>query len=119
MRPEDGRAELGALDERRVVRFNGKPAIALGVIEQATTRPSTWHRRCSNPADIRSILPEMKSASPTTSTVFIAESIKNVYHAIGKAIVLVVLIIFLFLRSIRVTLMPMVTIPVSIIGASQ
>ena len=34
-----GHAELGPLDERRVVRFNGKPAIALGVIKQATANP--------------------------------------------------------------------------------
>src|SRR6185437_10614369 len=34
-----GHAELGALDERRIVRFNGKPAIALGVIKQATANP--------------------------------------------------------------------------------
>ena len=48
---------------------------------------------------------------------FIAESIKNVYQTIGEAMVLVVLIIFLFLRSIRATLIPLVTIPVSLIGA--
>ena len=50
-------------------------------------------------------------------SVFIAESIKNVYETIGEAILLVVLIIFLFLRSIRATLIPLVTIPVSLIGA--
>jgi multidrug efflux pump len=50
-------------------------------------------------------------------SVFIAESIKNVYMTIAEAIVLVVLIIFLFLRSIRATLIPLVTIPVSLIGA--
>ncbi len=35
-----GQAELGALDERRVVRFNGEPAIAVGVIKQATANPA-------------------------------------------------------------------------------
>jgi multidrug efflux pump len=50
-------------------------------------------------------------------SVFIAESIKNVYETIGEAILLVVLIIFLFLRSVRATLIPLVTIPVSLIGA--
>jgi multidrug efflux pump len=49
--------------------------------------------------------------------VFIAESIKNVYQTIGEAILLVVLIIFFFLRSVRATLIPLVTIPVSLIGA--
>ena len=50
-------------------------------------------------------------------SIFIAESIKNVYPTIGEAILLVVLIIFLFLRSLRATLIPLVTIPVSLIGA--
>src|SRR5665809_156301 len=46
-------------------------------------------------------------------SVFIAESIKNVYRTIGEAILLVAFIIFLFLRSVRATLIPLVTIPVS------
>src|SRR5665648_834806 len=50
-------------------------------------------------------------------SIFIAESIKNVYRTIGEAILLVVIIIFLFLRSVRATLIPLVTIPVSLIGA--
>ena len=59
----------------------------------------------------------MKVRVAHDNSVFIAESIKNVYHTIGEAIVLVVLVIFLFLRSIRATLIPLVTIPVSLIGA--
>src|SRR3546814_18563449 len=48
---------------------------------------------------------------------FIATSIDNVYKTIAEAVVLVVLIIFLFLRSLRATIIPLVTIPVSLIGA--
>ena len=56
--------------------------------------------------------------SPTTNEpIFIRELVKNVYETIGEAIMLVVLIIFLFLRSFRATLIPLVTIPVSLIGA--
>ncbi|MGA7457104.1 MAG: efflux RND transporter permease subunit [Methyloceanibacter sp.] len=120
VRLEDvGHAELGALDERRVVRFNGKPAIALGVIKQATANPLDVAQ------EVQAILPSIRESLPegmevrvaNDKSVFIAESIKNVYHTIGEAIVLVVLIIFLFLRSIRATLIPLVTIPVSLIGA--
>ena len=120
VRLEDvGHAELGALDERRVVRFNGKPAIALGVIKQATANPLDVAQ------EVQQILPSIRESLPegmevrvaNDKSVFIAESIKNVYHTIGEAIVLVVLIIFLFLRSIRATLIPLVTIPVSLIGA--
>ena len=114
-----GHAELGALDERRVVRFNGKPAIAVGVVKQATANPLEVSE------EVNKVLPEIALSLPDgmqvkvahDKSVFIAESIKNVYHTIGEAIVLVVFIIFLFLRSIRATLIPLVTIPVSLIGA--
>ena len=109
----------GALDERRVVRFNGKPAIALGVVKQATANPLEVSQEVNKVLpDIAASLPEgMQVRVANDKSVFIAESIKNVYRTIGEAILLVVLIIFLFLRSIRATLIPLVTIPVSLIGA--
>ncbi|MGB8856598.1 MAG: efflux RND transporter permease subunit, partial [Burkholderiales bacterium] len=51
------------------------------------------------------------------SSIFIDESIKSVYRTMGEALILVVLVIFLFLRSVRATLIPFVTIPVSLIGS--
>jgi multidrug efflux pump len=51
------------------------------------------------------------------SSIFIDRSIDNVFHAIGEAIALVILVIFVFLRSLRATLIPLVTIPVSLVGA--
>ncbi|ODR97879.1 multidrug transporter AcrB [Methyloceanibacter methanicus] len=114
-----GMAELGPLDERRIVRFNGKPAIAVGVIKQATANPLEVSDAVNEMLPtIRSSLPEgMQVRVAHDKSIFIAESIKNVYTTIGEAIVLVILIIFLFLRSIRATLIPLVTIPVSLIGA--
>jgi multidrug efflux pump len=114
-----GHAELGPLDDRRIVRFNGKPAIALGVIKQATANPLEVSQ------EVNKVLPSIRASLPDgmevrvahDKSVFIAESIKNVYETIGEAIVLVVLIIFVFLRSVRATLIPLVTIPVSLIGA--
>ena len=102
------------------MRFNGKPAIALGVIKQATANPlEVAEGGAEAPAGASGqILPEgMEVRMANDSSIFIAESIKNVYETIGEAILLVVLIIFLFLRSIRATLIPLVTIPVSLIGA--
>ena len=114
-----GQAELGALDERRVVRFNGEPAIAVGVIKQATANPLEVSEAVNKILPIiTSSLPEgMQVRVAHDKSVFIAESIKNVYATIGEAVVLVILIIFLFLRSVRATLIPLVTIPVSLIGA--
>jgi multidrug efflux pump len=114
-----GWAALGPEDERRVVRFNSVNAIALGVVKQATANPLDVS------AEVRRVLPSIQENLPQgmqvqvayDKSVFIEESIKNVAETIGEAIVLVVLIIFLFLRSVPATIIPLVTIPVSLIGA--
>lgn len=109
----------GALEERSLVRFNGRPAIGLGVVKQSVANPLEIS------AAIRSALPQiqkdlpkdMKLAIAYDSSVFIDESINSVFHTIFEATVLVVLTIFFFLRTLRATLIPLVTIPVSLIGA--
>ncbi|MEK9754046.1 MAG: efflux RND transporter permease subunit [Rhodospirillaceae bacterium] len=113
-----GRAELGPLDERRIARFNGQSTIALGVVKQATANPLEVSKA------VREVLPRVIGGLPEGMAVrvaydkslFIEESLKNVFKTIGEAVLLVVLIIFVFLRSIRATLIPLVTIPVSIVG---
>ena len=114
-----GHAELGALDERRIVRFNGKPAIALGVVKQATANPLEVSNEVAEamPGILASLPEGMIAKVAHDKSIFIRESVKNVYETIGEAIALVVLIIFLFLRAFRATLVPLVTIPVSLIGA--
>mgnify|MGYP000084625627 CR=1 FL=1 len=114
-----GRAELGAQDERRIVRFNGHPAIAMGVIKQATANPLDVSNAVSNelPAILKTLPEGMQVKVAHDKSEFIDESVKNVYETIAEAVALVVLIIFFFLRSFRATLIPLVTIPVSLIGA--
>lgn len=114
-----GQAEMGPEDSRRFVRFMGQTAIAMGVIKQATANPLDVSRavRTELPR-IVAVLPEgMQLEMAHDQSVFIEESVKNVYVTIGEAVVLVVLIIFFFLRSLRATIIPIVTIPVSLIGA--
>jgi multidrug efflux pump len=114
-----GRVEIGAAQERSAVRFNGKNAVALGVIKQATANPLDLSKalRAALPR-LTSELPEgMKVNVAYDSSVFIERSIEAVFTTIAEAILLVALIIFLFLRSPRATLIPLVTIPVSLIGA--
>ncbi|PLX77409.1 MAG: multidrug transporter AcrB [Desulfuromonas sp.] len=114
-----GRAELGAENERRVVRFNGHPAVALGVVKQGTANPLDIS------TDVRTMLPKIEADLPDgmevkiayDRSVFIDRSIKNVYRTIAEAVVLVILVIYFFLRSLRSTLIPLVTIPVSLVGA--
>ncbi|MBB3264284.1 multidrug efflux pump [Azospirillum sp. OGB3] len=113
-----GRAELGARDERVSARFNGRGAVAIGVVKQSTANPLDVSKA------VNEALPKIRAALPEgmgvdvgyDSSVFIAKSIDAVFSTIFEAIVLVVLVIFVFLRSFRATLVPLVTIPVSLIG---
>jgi multidrug efflux pump len=114
-----GRVAIGAADERSSVRFKGRSAVALGVIKQATANPLELSKalRADLPK-ITSELPEGMSANLSyDSSVFIDRSIESVFKTIGEAILLVLAIIFFFLRNFRATLIPLVTIPVSLIGA--
>ena len=98
----------------------GNPAVALGVVKQSTANPLEVSDAVQEAAAARlpTIMPEgMKIDVGYDSSVFISKSIENVFHTIIEAIVLVVIVIFVFLRSLRATLMPLVTIPVSLIGA--
>ncbi len=114
-----GNAEIGAIDERTVSRYNGKPSLNIGVIKQAVANPL----ELSNA--VRAEVVKMNDGLPTgmklivayDTSVFIDRSIKSVFETIGEAILLVVLVIFFFLRSFRATIIPIVTIPVSLIGS--
>ncbi|MBK7955789.1 MAG: efflux RND transporter permease subunit [Candidatus Accumulibacter sp.] len=114
-----GRVEIGAASERSSVRFNGRPAVALGVIKQATANPLELSRalRAELPKVISELPPGMTANIAYDSSVFIDRSIDAVFKTIGEAMLLVLLIIFVFLRNFRATLIPLVTIPVSLIGA--
>ena len=114
-----GHAEIGAADERTLARFNGRSAVAVGMIKQATANPLDISDGLEQALpSLRKLLPEgMQMQVSNDNSQFIRESIDNVYTTIWEAVLLVILIIFLFLRSLRATLIPLVTIPVSLIGA--
>ncbi|HNG47891.1 MAG TPA: efflux RND transporter permease subunit, partial [Agitococcus sp.] len=113
------RVEIAPEDVRRIARFNGTPAVALGVIKTSTANPLEVSKA------VRAELPRIEQSLPKgmqvrlayDSSVFIQESINSVQRTIIEAVVLVVLVIFFFLRSLRATLIPVITIPVSLIGA--
>ncbi|MFN4349444.1 MAG: efflux RND transporter permease subunit [Hylemonella sp.] len=112
------RIEEGAAEERTSVRINGRPAISAGVIRQATANPLELSR------GVREMLPRLEADLPpgisiliaNDNSVFIDRSIKNVFQTIVEAVVLVALVIFVFLRTFRASIIPIVTIPVSLIG---
>ncbi|MFN4290064.1 MAG: efflux RND transporter permease subunit [Permianibacter sp.] len=113
------RVEVGPEAERSYTRYKGNNAVALGVVKQSVANPLDVSAAVRNELPtIEKFLPEgMRAEVAYDSSIFIARSIDAVYEAIIEAVVLVVLVIFIFLRSLRSTLIPLVTIPVSLIGA--
>ena len=113
------RVELGADQARFIARYNGRTAVPLGGVKQATANPLQIAE------DLKTLLPEITRTLPAgmkveiayDSTIFIERSIHEVYKTIGEAILLVIVVIFLFLRSGRAAIIPIVTIPVSLVGA--
>ncbi|HEY2816727.1 MAG TPA: efflux RND transporter permease subunit [Casimicrobiaceae bacterium] len=114
-----GNAYIGPVDERVISRYNGTPSLNIGVIKQAVANPLELSQAVrAEVAEMNKNLPEgMKLIVAYDTSVFIDRSIKSVFQTIGEAIALVVLVIFFFLRSLRATVIPIVTIPVSLIGA--
>jgi multidrug efflux pump len=113
------RVEIGAASERSSVRFKGRSAVALGVIKQATANPLDLSKALQKelPKVTSELPPGMRADIAYDSSIFIDRSIQAVFKTIGEAILLVLAIIFFFLRNFRATLIPLVTIPVSLVGA--
>ncbi|HCP76889.1 MAG TPA: multidrug transporter AcrB, partial [Pusillimonas sp.] len=111
--------EIGPADERILSRYNGQNGLNIGVTKQSTANPLDLSQAVRAEVElINQNLPEgMRLTVAYDSSVFIQESIDSVYYTILEALVLVVLVIFFFLRSVRASLIPIVTIPVSLIGA--
>ncbi len=113
-----GRVSVAPLDERSIVRFNGRSAVSLGVVKQATANPLELAQA------LKAELPRLREEVPAgisvdianDNTLFIERSIRSVYDTILEAVVLVALVIFLFLGTIRASVIPLVTIPVCLIG---
>src|SRR5438876_5417023 len=120
VRLEDiARVDLGAQSWTSSVAMNGQHAVFIGVQATPTGNP------LSLVAGVRALLPEIQRNLPPSvkmqvaydSTRFIQASIDEVKSSLGQAVVIVVVVIFLFLGSFRAVLIPVVTIPLSLIGA--
>src|SRR2546426_670086 len=113
-----GRAEAGAEDYRTIARFRGKPCVFLGVVKQAKANTVTVAKGIRGEIDlIRPTLPQGCDLRVAyDSSVYVEKAIKEVWDTLGIAFLLVVLIIFVFLRNFRSTIIPSVAIPVSIVG---
>ena len=114
-----GRAELGAADIQSYMKMNGVPMVGIVVVPQ----PGANHIDIADAVYQR--MEQMKKDLPEDvhysygfdNTKFIRASIDEVKQTVYEAFVLVIIIIFLFLRDWRVTLVPCIVIPVSLIGS--
>jgi multidrug efflux pump len=113
------KVELGPQDERRITRFNGDHSVILGIVKQATANPLDVSRAMYQvmPELTRDLPQGMNATIAYDKSVFIDRSIEAVYTTIAEAVALVVVFIFFFLRTVRATMIPLVTIPVSLVGA--
>ncbi|SEJ61689.1 efflux RND transporter permease subunit [Paraburkholderia diazotrophica] len=113
-----GRAELGQKDYSIRSRFQGKPATVLAVYQQPGANALDVSKQ------VRASLAEMKKSFPEgidyeiamDTTEFTRASISDVVHTFFEAVVLVVIVVFVFLQSLRATLIPVLAVPVSIVG---
>ena len=112
------KVELAAKTLESFGRLDGSPAAVIGVYQSPGGN-------AINSADrIRSTLDRLKAAFPPgvdykityDTTIFVKESISGVLHTLFEAFVLVVIVVFLFLGSLRATLIPLIAVPVSLIG---
>jgi len=116
---EIARVEIAPEDERSEMRTNGRTAVGLGILRQSTANTLTVAEGAkAEMARLRSSLPDGTTYIVSyDESVFIKQSIYEVFHALAIGMILVVGVIFVFLRSVRATIIPTVAIPVSIIGS--
>ena len=112
------RVQEAAASERSRVRLNGVPSISTGIIRNATANPLDVANgvRALMPQIQRDLPPSVTVVQANDNSVFIDRSIKAVYTTVAEAVVLVALVVFLFLRTARASIIPLITIPVSLIG---
>ncbi|MBK1853335.1 multidrug efflux RND transporter permease subunit [Verrucomicrobiaceae bacterium 5K15] len=116
---EVARIELGSQDYSRESYLDGKPAIGIGV----TQKPGS--NALETAQEVEDTLERLSQDFPVglshtivyNPTVFVEESINSVYHTLIEAVCLVVIVILVFLQNWRASLIPLLAIPVSLIGA--
>jgi multidrug efflux pump len=116
---EVAKVTVGAEDERSIARYNGQPCIGLGIVKQSkASTVDVADEIIKAIPDLRKALPDgMKLDVAYDSSTFIRDSIREVTETLILSVILVVIVIYLFLRSLRATIVPTLAIPVSIIGA--
>ena len=114
-----GNVELGAEDIRTTLRYNSRPAVAIGVVRQSKANiiqvADAIYKAL--PAIQQVLPPGVKLDVAYDQSVFVRHSIKEAINTLIIAGILVVIIIFVFLRNLRATIIPGLAIPASVISA--
>ncbi len=113
------RIELGAQDYSVSSKFNGEDAVAFAIYLQSSANA------LETAAAVQAKMQELSKRFPDgitydipyDTTLFVKQSINEVVHTFIEAVVLVILVVYLFLQNLRATLIPILAVPVSIIGA--
>ncbi len=113
------RVERGSSERRAYYRSNGQSALGLGVVKTSTSNALDVARAARAEAErIGTALPEGTRIYPAfDNTVFIEAAVNRVYWTLGEAMLLVLMVIFLFLGSLRAAIVPAVTVPVCLISS--
>ena len=113
-----GRAEVGAETYATSLKFSGGDAVGIGVQQLSNANALDVDKRCRAVLkDLeKSFPPGMKYIIAVDTTTVISESVNEVVSTIGEAIIIVIIVIFLFLQDWRATIIPAITSPVSLVG---
>ncbi|MBB5211357.1 efflux RND transporter permease subunit [Microbulbifer hydrolyticus] len=114
------RVELGSAEDRSTFRGNGEPMVGIGITRQSTGNiVAVAEAAKAEMVKVNKTLPDgMHLSQSYDASVFVSEAIKEVYTTLVIAVILVTLVIYLFLGNWRATLVPAVTVPVSLIATS-
>ncbi len=112
------RVELGALNYQQIGRSNGQPGVGIAVFQ------APGSNALDVAAGVREVMAGLRPRFPKDvdyrytldTTAPVSEGIKEILKTLGEAMVLVILVVFLFLQNWRATLIPMLAVPVSLIG---
>jgi HAE1 family hydrophobic/amphiphilic exporter-1 len=112
------RIELGSLNYQQVGRVNGQPGVAIAVFQAPGSNALAVAQ------GVRTVMGELRSRFPADidyvsvldTTLPVSEGIKEILKTLAEAMVLVTIVVFLFLQNWRATLIPMLAVPVSLIG---
>ncbi|HLG48665.1 MAG TPA: multidrug efflux RND transporter permease subunit [Reyranella sp.] len=112
------RVDMGAKTQERYSRFNGVPTAAIGIYQ------SPGANAVAVAAEVRKTMEELKRSFPEDvsydllwdNTIFVTATVEEVIRTLVIAFVLVAIVVFLFLGKLRTTLIPLVAVPVSIVG---